>query len=115
MCYQRYENEPCCASDRLLQDILRDKWGFSGIVVSDCGAVADFYRPNNHGTHPDAASASADAVLSGTDVECGTSYKSLSDAIEKGLISEADIDVSVRRILKSRFELGMFAPAEKLP
>ena len=116
MCaYHRYEGEPCCASDRLLQEILRDKWGFSGIVVSDCGAVADFFRPNNHGTHPDVASASADAVLSGTDVECGTSYRSLVDAIAKGLISEADIDVSVRRILRSRFQLGMFDPAGKLP
>ena len=116
MCaYQRYEGEPCCASDRLLQDILRDKWGFSGIVVSDCGAISDFFRPNNHGTHEDAATASADAVLSGTDVECGTSYKTLLEAIDRGLISEADIDVSVRRILKARFELGMFDPAEKLP
>ncbi|MBR4134328.1 MAG: glycoside hydrolase family 3 C-terminal domain-containing protein, partial [Bacteroidales bacterium] len=116
MCaYHRYEGEPCCASDRLLQDILRDKWGFSGIVVSDCGAINDFYRASNHGTHPDAATASADAVLSGTDVECGTAYKSLTEAIERGLISEADIDVNVRRILRSRFELGMFDPAEKLP
>ena len=116
MCaYHRYEGEPCCASDRLLQDILRDKWGFSGIVVSDCGAINDFYRTTNHGTHPDAASASADAVLSGTDVECGTAYKSLVDAISRGLITEADIDVNVRRILTSRFELGMFDPAENLP
>ncbi|MCQ2182606.1 MAG: glycoside hydrolase family 3 C-terminal domain-containing protein [Bacteroidales bacterium] len=116
MCaYHRYEGEPCCSSDRLLQNILRDKWGFDGIVVSDCGAIGDFYHSNQHGTHPDAASASADAVLSGTDVECGTSYKALSEAIEKGLISEADIDVNVRRILRSRFQLGMFDPAEKLP
>ena len=116
MCaYHRYEGEPCCASDRLLQDILRNKWGFDGIVVSDCGAINDFYRKTNHGTHEDAASASADAVLSGTDVECGTAYKSLTEAIEKGLISEADIDVSVRRILTSRFELGMFDPEEMLP
>ena len=116
MCaYHRYEGEPCCGSDRLLQNILRDKWGFSGIVVSDCGAIGDFYNKRNHGTHEDAASASADAILSGTDVECGTSYKALTEAIEKGLISEADVDVNVRRILRSRFELGMFDPAEKLP
>jgi beta-glucosidase len=116
MCaYQRYEGEPCCASDRLLQQILRDKWGFSGIVVTDCGAIGDFYNTRQHGTHADAASASADAVLSGADVECGTSYKALSEAIEKGLISEADIDVSVRRILEARIRLGMFDPAEKLP
>ncbi|MBR6211725.1 MAG: glycoside hydrolase family 3 C-terminal domain-containing protein [Bacteroidales bacterium] len=114
MCaYNRYEGEPCCSSDRLLTDILREKWGFDGIVVSDCGAISDFYR--SHGTHPDAASASADAVLSGTDVECGTNYKSLVDAIAKGIISEKDIDVNVRRILRSRFGLGMFDPADKLP
>ena len=114
MCaYQRYENDPCCASDRLLQDILRNKWGFDGIVVSDCGAISDFFR--SHRTHEDAASASADAVLSGTDVECGTNYLSLLDAIGKGLITEQDIDVNLRRVLRSRFELGMFDPAEKLP
>ena len=116
MCaYQRYEGEPCCASDRLLQDILRNKWGFDGIVVSDCGAIGDFYNKSQHGTHEDAASASADAVLSGTDVECGTSYKALTEAISRGLISEADIDVNLRRILKARFELGMFDPADRLP
>ena len=116
MCaYHRYEGEPCCASDRLLQNILREKWGFDGIVVSDCGAIGDFYNKRNHGTHEDAASASADAVLSGTDVECGTSYKALVDAIERGLITEADIDVNVARILRARFELGMFDPEENLP
>ena len=116
MCaYQRYEGEPCCGSDRLLQDILRDKWGFSGIVVTDCGAIGDFYNPRQHNTHPDAATASADAVLSGADVECGTSYRSLIEAMERGLITEADIDVNLRRILESRIELGMFDPAEKLP
>ncbi len=116
MCaYHRYEGDPCCGSDRLLQNILREKWNFGGMVVSDCGAIGDFYNPRNHGTHADAASASADAVLSGTDVECGTSYRALVEAIEKGLISEADIDVNLRRILRSRFELGMFDPAEMLP
>ena len=116
MCaYHRYEGDPCCASDRLLQDILRNKWGFKGLVVTDCGAIGDFFNTRNHGTHKDAASASADAVLSGADIECGTSYRSLTQAIQQGLITEADIDVSVRRILKSRFELGMFDPAENLP
>ena len=116
MCaYQRYEGDPCCGSDRLLTDILRNKWGFSGLVMSDCGAIGDFYNTRQHGTHPDAATASADAVLSGTDVECGTSFKSLTEAIEKGLITEAEIDVNLRRILEARFKLGMFDPAEKLP
>ena len=116
MCaYHRYEGVPCCGSERLLQNILREKWGYEGMVVSDCGAINDFYNTRNHGTHPDAAHASADAVLAGTDVECGTAYKSLVEAIEKGLITEAQIDVNLRRILRARFELGMFDPAEKLP
>ena len=116
MCaYHRYEDEPCCASDRLLQDILRNKWGFKGLVVTDCGAIGDFFNARQHGTHKDAASASADAILSGADIECGTSYRSLAQAMEQGLISEADIDVNVRRILKARFELGMFDPEENLP
>ena len=55
--------------------ILRDEWGFDGIVLSDCGAIADFYRDYGHKTHPDAESASAVAVLSGTDLECGSSYE----------------------------------------
>ncbi len=116
MCaYHRYDGDPCCASNFLLDDILRQKWGFDGLVVSDCGAIGDFFNKNQHGTHANAAEASVDAVLSGTDVECGTSYQALVGAIEQGLISEADIDVNVRRILKSRFELGMFDPEDMLP
>ena len=116
MCaYHRYDDEPCCASNFLLQDVLREKWGYKGLVVTDCGAISDFFNKNQHGTHSDAASASVDAVLSGTDIECGTNFRSLTSAIEKGLISEADIDVNLRRVLRSRFELGMFDPAEKLP
>ncbi len=116
MCaYNRYEGEPCCGSDRLLTDILRNKWGFKALVVSDCGAVNNFYTKGQHETHPDAAHASVDAVLSGTDIECGTSYNSLVKAMEDGLINEADIDVSLRRILRSRIELGMFDPEEMDP
>ena len=116
MCaYNRYEGEPCCGSDRLLTDILRNKWGFKALVVSDCGAINNFYTRGQHETHPDAATASADAVLSGTDIECGTSYNSLIESMERGLISEADIDVSLRRVLRSRFELGMFDPEEMDP
>ena len=72
MCaYSAYEGEPCCASNRLLVDILRNRWGFDGMVVSDCDAINDFYVKGRHETHPDAAAASADAVLTGTDLECG--------------------------------------------
>jgi beta-glucosidase len=109
MCaYQRFEGAPCCGSNRLLQQILRDEWGFKGLVVSDCGAIGDFWREGRHMTSPDAISASADAVISGTDVECGGNYKHLPRAVKDGNISEAQIDISVKRLLKGRFELGNF-------
>lgn len=107
MCaYNRFEGEPCCGSNRLLMQILRDEWGYKGIVVSDCGAISDFYRPGTHGTHPDKEHASAGAVLSGTDLECGGEYGSLADAVKAGLIDEKQIDVSLKRLLTARFELG---------
>ena len=109
MCaYQRFEGDPCCGSNRLLQQILRDEWGFLGLVVSDCGAISDFWRKNHHEVSKDAAASTAKAILSGTDVECGSTYKSLPDAVKRGDISEAQVDVSVRRLLKGRFELGDF-------
>lgn len=107
MCaYQRFEGDPCCGSNRLLQQILREEWGFKGLVVSDCGAVSDFWQPNRHGVSTDAANASAKAVLSGTDVECGSNYKNLPEAVQRGDISEEQLNISVRRLLKGRFELG---------
>ena len=107
MCaYNRFEGEPCCGSNRLLMQILRNEWGYQGLVVSDCGAVSDFYMDNAHKTHPDKEHASAGAVLNGTDVECGTNYASLPQAVRDGLISEESIDTSVRRLLKARFALG---------
>lgn len=116
MCaYNRYEGEPCCGSDRLLTNILREKWGYESIVLTDCDAINNFFNKNQHGTHPDAQTASVDAVLSGTDLECGRSFMSLVKGLEDGKISEADIDVALRRVLKGRFELGMFDPAEMLP
>ena len=111
MCaYQRFEGEPCCGSNRLLQQILRDEWGFNGLVVSDCGAINDFWEPGAHGVSPNAASASAKAVASGTDVECGGNYRHLPDAVKAGAITEEQIDKSVVRLLKARFELGDFDP-----
>ena len=115
MCaYNRLEGDPCCGSDRLLMQILRQDWGYDGIVLSDCGAIDDFYREKGHKTHPDAESASAAAVLSGTDLECGSSYKALVESAKKGLISEKDIDVSVKRLLKARFELGEMDDPDKV-
>ena len=120
MCaYNRFEGKPCCGSDKLLIDILRNSWGYENIILSDCGAIHDFWEKdeNNprHETHPDVESASSDAVLSGTDLECGGSYRSLVKAIELGKIKESDIDVSLRRLMRGRFELGMFDPAEDVP
>lgn len=107
MCaYNRFEGDPCCGSNRLLTQILRNEWGYQGIVVSDCGAISDFWRKKNHGTHESKEHASAEAVLSGTDLECGNDYKSLPDAVRAGLIDEKQIDTSVKRLLKARFELG---------
>ncbi len=111
MCaYQRFEGSPCCGSNRLLNSILRYKWGFDGLVVSDCGAIGDFYREGRHEVSKDAKAASALGVLSGTDVECGGVYKNLPGAVKRGDIKESDIDVSVKRLLKGRFELGDFDP-----
>lgn len=107
MCaYNRFEGSPCCNSDRLLMQILRDEWGYEGLVVSDCGAIYDFFEEGRHGTHKDKADASSAAVLSGTDLECGDAYKSLPDAVRQGKIKESDLDRSVSRLLKARFELG---------
>lgn len=116
MCaYNRFEGDPCCGSDQLLVHILREEWGYDGIVVSDCGAINDFYKEKGgHNTHPDAASASAGAVLSGTDLECGSSYKALLESVKKGLIKEEDIDVSVKRLMKARFELGEMDELEEV-
>lgn len=115
MCaYNRFEGDPCCGSDRLLMQILRGEWGFDGIVVSDCGAIADFYNDRGHHTHPDAESASAAAVISGTDLECGSSYKALIESVKKGLISEETVDTSVKRLMKARFALGEMDEPEKV-
>ena len=116
MCaYQRFEGDPCCGSNRLLQQILRQQWGFQGLVVSDCGAISDFYREGHHEVSKDSKAAAAKGVVSGTDVECGSVYKNLPDAVKRGDISEAQIDTSVRRLLRGRFLLGDFDPDSLVP
>ncbi len=112
MCaYQRLDGQACCGSDRLLQQILRDQWDFDGVVVSDCGAINDFYLPKRHGVAADApAAAAALGVRSGTDVECGAIYKNLPEAIKRGDLTEADIDRNVLRLLEARLSLGDFEP-----
>lgn len=110
MCaYQRLDDEPCCGNSRLLQTILREEWGFKYVVVSDCGAVTDFFT--SHKTSSDATHASAKAVLAGTDVECvwqGYAYEKLPEAVAKGLITEKEIDSHLLKVLIGRFDLGDF-------
>ncbi|MBR4897743.1 MAG: glycoside hydrolase family 3 C-terminal domain-containing protein [Prevotella sp.] len=116
MCaYQRFEGRPCCTSDRLLIDILRNKWGYDGIVLTDCDAINNFYNKGQHETHSDPLSASVDAVLNGTDLECGKVFMSLTEGLKKGYIKESDLDMHLRKTLTGRFELGMFDPAELVP
>ena len=108
MCaYQRLDDEPCCGNNRLLQTILRDQWGYKYLVVSDCGAVTDFFT--SHKVSSDATHASSKAALAGTDVECvweGYAFAKLPDAVKKGLISEKNINEHLMRVLEGRFSLG---------
>lgn len=107
MCaYQRLDDEPCCGNARLLQQILRDEWGFKYLVVSDCGAVSDFH--SSHKSSSDAIHSSAKATIAGTDVECGYdyAYKSIPEAVRRGLITEKEVDKHVIRLLEGRFDLG---------
>ncbi|PRD54637.1 glycoside hydrolase family 3 C-terminal domain-containing protein [Sphingobacterium gobiense] len=116
MCaYNAFEGQPCCGSDRLMMDILRNKWGFEGMVVSDCWAIDDFYKKGHHESHDTPAEAVANAVLTSTDLECGQSYEHLLASVKQGLITEKQIDGSLRRVLRGWFELGMFDPEDRVP
>lgn len=113
MCaYNRTNGEPCCSSKKLY-DILRKQWGFNGHVVSDCGAVDDIYK--FHKVVKTVGEASAMSVKAGTDLSCGNEYRSLVRAVKDGLITEAEIDVSLKRLMEARFRLGMFDPPEMVP
>lgn len=108
MCaYQRLDDEPCCGNTRLLQRILRDEWGFEYLVVSDCGAITDFFTTHKVSSTP--VHAAAKGVLAGTDVECvweNYPYKTLPEAVERQLITKEEIDKSLMRVLIGRFDLG---------
>lgn len=110
--YNRFRDFPCCANP-ILYGILRNEWGFKGYVVSDCGAISDFYRFNGYAK--DATEAAAQAVRAGTDLECGSDYKNLKEAVDLGLLTEDDINKAVRRVFTARFKLGMFDPDEMVP
>ncbi|OCX54788.1 glycosyl hydrolase [Mucilaginibacter sp. PPCGB 2223] len=112
MCaYNAVKGQPCCGSDLLMTSILRNDWHFTGYVTSDCGAIDDFWE--RHKTSPDAESAASDAVLHGTDVECGNrTYKTLIAAVKDGKLPESQLDISLKRLFTIRFRLGMFDPPE---
>jgi len=111
--YNRIYGEPCCASFLLLEEILRQEWGFDGFVVSDCGAIDDLYF--HHEVVESLAEAAAMAVRAGCDLNCGETYSDLKSAVGKGLINEAEIDRSIERLFTARFRLGMFDPPDRVP
>ena len=114
MCvYNSVDGIPGCANTDLLQKRLREQWGFQGYVVSDCGAVGDIYR--NHKYTSTLGGAAVAAVKAGTDLTCGTEYRTLVDEVKAGNITEAEIDRSVARLFVARFRLGMFDPPERVP
>ncbi len=114
MCaYNRYNGEACCGSSFLLQDILRQLWGFNGYVVSDCGAVRDISE--FHKVVDSDVEGAALAVKSGTDLNCGSKYHKLIEAVKNGHLKEEQIDIAVKRLFTARIQLGMFDPPEIVP
>jgi beta-glucosidase len=111
--YNRTNGEPCSGSITLLKQILRDEWGFSGYVVSDCWAIKDFHE--SHKVTKTWEESAAMAVKAGCDLNCGCTYEHLPSAVEQGLLSEAELDVCLQRLFRARLMLGMFDPAERVP
>ncbi|WP_111979201.1 glycoside hydrolase family 3 C-terminal domain-containing protein [Algibacillus agarilyticus] len=113
MCaYNRVNGAPACGSNELIQNKLRGEFNFNGYIVSDCGAIADFYDPKSHHVVKTEAEAAAWAVKTGTDLNCGdhhgNTYSYLKEAVERNLITEEQIDIAVKRLFFARFKLGMF-------
>ncbi|MGA3284994.1 MAG: glycoside hydrolase family 3 C-terminal domain-containing protein [Verrucomicrobiota bacterium] len=111
--YNSVYGKPACANPLLLTELLRHQWGFDGHVVSDCGAIYDIFGNHRFAATPEEAAALA--VKAGDDLCCGTDYNSLVRAVKQGLISEAEIDTALSRVLKARFELGLFDPPSLVP
>lgn len=111
--YNRVNGEPCCASKTLLQNILRKEWGFTGYVVSDCGAICDIFE--HHKAAESKMGAAAMAVNNGCELNCGDAYSKLLAAVASGLITEETVDEAVKKLFTSRFRLGMFDPEEFVP
>ena len=111
--YNRTNGEACCASPTLLIKVLRETWGFDGFVVSDCGAIDNIWR--DHKLCANQAEAAAMAVKNGCELNCGETYPMLRQAVAQGLISEAEIDVAVKKLFLARFKMGMFDPDKRVP
>ncbi len=116
MCaYNRTNGDPCCAHNRLLQEILIGEWGFDGHILTDCGAIEDFFSENGHHISEDAAEASAFAVKMGVSLNCGESYSALIEAVQRGIITEKEIDEALVQLLVTRFKLGLFDESGQNP
>lgn len=111
--YNRTNGEPCCGSKTLLQDILRDEWGFEGHVVSDCWAVMDFHE--NHKITKSEKESAAMAMNNGCDLNCGCAFRSLRDAVKGGYVEESRLDEAVTRLMETRLKLGMFEEEGTVP
>lgn len=116
MCaYNRTNNEPCCANNYLIDDVLKGQWGFDGHLLSDCWALVDFYSEIGHGTVETKEEAAALAVKSGVNLNCGDTYPALLDAVEKGFVTEEEIDEALVKLMETKFKLGMFDPRDANP
>ncbi len=114
MCaYNRTFGKPCCGSSYLLNELLRNQWGFKGYVTTDCWAIQNFYK--YHGTTKDAAESCALAIKSGVNLNCGDEFRSLPEAVRKGLVSEKEVDTALSQLLRTRFRLGLFDSPNKNP
>ncbi|NGZ76228.1 glycoside hydrolase family 3 C-terminal domain-containing protein [Saccharibacillus alkalitolerans] len=111
--YNRTNGEPCCGSERLLKQILRGEWGFDGHVVSDCWAIRDFHL--HHKVTSNEAESVALAVKNGCDLNCGSLFLFLQDAVDQGLVTEDEIDKAVTRLFTTRMKLGLFDEPENVP
>ena len=111
--YNRTNGEPCCGSKRLLEDILRDEWGFKGHVTSDCWAIKDFHE--NHMVTSTPTESVALAMNNGCDLNCGSIYGHLLYAIRDGLVDEKTLDEAVTRLVTTRMKLGLFDNPEAVP
>lgn len=109
--YNSFRGEPCGASKYLLQDILREEWGYKGIILSDCGAVQDFYNEGCHGYSADRAEASAATVKVGTQLECGWAFPGIVEAVNRGILDEKLLDAAVEKLLYERMRLEENAAA----